>query len=168
MVNMVIGPVLGLNIIWTRGTLHASAVVYSLAQALFIIGVVAGSILINFVKTTFKTKLLLALTTMTVAVTFMVLTHSIGTTLIAMMVIGMAGGFVNVSLFTLIQLKTPGKLLGRVNGAMMSCTNISMPIGIALGGVITRYVGIATVFIIGSAITLVALLAMSRVTLNEA
>lgn len=167
-VNMVIGPVLGLNIIWTRGTLHASAVVYSLAQALFIIGVVAGSILINFVKTTFKTKLLLALTTMTVAVTFMVLTRSIGTTLIAMMVIGMAGGFVNVSLFTLIQLKTPGELLGRVNGAMMSCTNISMPIGIALGGVITRYVGIATVFIIGSAITLVALLAMSRVTLNEA
>jgi predicted MFS family arabinose efflux permease len=51
---------------------------------------------------------------------------------------------------------------------MMSCTNISMPIGIALGGVITRYVGIATVFIIGSAITLMALLAMSRVTLNEA
>lgn len=167
-VNLTLGPIMGLDVAWVKGTLHASSFMYSISQVTLMVGIILGNVLVNLVKWSLKRKLLFSLTTMATAVLLMALFQNLIVTLVMMAVIGMAGGFLNVSVFTLIQTRTPGHVLGRVNGAMLAGSNVSLPLGMMLGGLLSGVVSIAVVYIVGAAITLLATLLIVRVDFAEA
>lgn len=166
-VNFTLGPVLGLDVVWIKGTLHASSFMYSLAQVVFMVGVILGNVLVNLIHWQLKTKLLCSLSTIATAVVAMVSFRNLVVTLLSMTIIGAAGGFLNVSIFTLLQTRTPGHVLGRVNGAMLAGTNASLPLGMAIGGVISGATSVGTVFLIGAGVTLLSLLLIVRLDFAE-
>ncbi|PSL58481.1 putative MFS family arabinose efflux permease [Saccharothrix carnea] len=78
-----------------------------------------------------------------------------------------AGGGIavlNVVAVTLRQRVTPDRLLGRVNSAYRLVAWGTMPLGAALGGVLAQAFGLRAVFVIMTAVALVALLGLTAAT----
>ncbi|HIW71296.1 MAG TPA: MFS transporter [Candidatus Levilactobacillus faecigallinarum] len=167
LVNLTLGPVMGLDVVWVRGILHAPAVMYSFMQMFLIVGVILGNILVNLVAWSLKRRLVGALTMMGLATLVLAISRNLVGTLSMILAIGLAAGFLNVSIYTLIQQQTPSRLLGRVNGAMLASTNLSLPVGTLLGGVLASRIQLANVFILGAMVTLAAMVCLLRVRLPE-
>lgn len=147
-INFTLGPVMGLDIIWVRGALHSSALIYSMTQIGLMSGVILGNILVNLVKWSLKRKLVFTFLVMGASVSLMALLRNPVGTIFTLITMGLAAGFINVSVYTIIQTQTPTNLLGRVSGSVLAGCNISMPLGIMVGGAVSHVIGIDELFLL--------------------
>ncbi|WP_204120797.1 MULTISPECIES: MFS transporter [Levilactobacillus] len=111
--------------------------------------------------------MILSLTLVSLAVMGMVALPTVTMTFVMRLFIGLGAGTINVAVFTLIQSTTPAGILGRVNGAMLAASNLALPVGMMLGGLISAVIGVSGVFLVGAISTLLALLGFARVTVPE-
>ena len=155
-VNLALGPLMGLDSLWVRNVLHSTAFMYSAAQIAMIFGVILGNIAINAIKLSFKMTLVSSIVIMATGVLLLSSVLHPWATIVSMLVAGLGAGMINVTIFTLIQKTTPLGMLGRVNGALLAATNVALPIGMAAGGAFATGVGLANVFRAGAVITLIA------------
>ncbi|WP_164511256.1 MFS transporter [Levilactobacillus mulengensis] len=166
-INLALGPIMSLNVIWVRENLHSTSFVYGVMQVALMVGVILGNVAAAALKIPLKRKMILSLTLVSVAVIGMVALPTVAMTFIMRLLIGLGAGTINVAVFTLIQSTTPVSILGRVNGAMLAASNLALPAGMMLGGLISAVIGVSGVFLVGAIFTLLALLGFARVTVPE-
>ncbi len=85
-----------------------------------------------------------------------------------MLIGGVANSITNVLLFTVIQLRIPRHLLGRIMGVLMFGSFGMYPISAALVGILSNRFGPATLFLFGGGLlAVVMLLGMSQRALRD-
>lgn len=166
-INLALGPIMSLNVVWVREDLHSTSFVYGVMQIALMAGVILGNVVAAILKLRLKQKMILSLGLVSLAVIGMVVVPTIWMTFTMRLLIGLGAGTINVAVFTLIQSTTPANILGRVNGAMMAGTNLALPVGMMLGGILSAQFGVGGVYLIGAICTLIALASFSRVPVQE-
>ncbi len=166
-INLALGPIMSLNVVWVRENLHSTSFVYGVMQIALMAGVILGNVVAAILKLRLKQKMILSLGLVSLAVIGMVVVPTIWMTFTMRLLIGLGAGTINVAVFTLIQSTTPANILGRVNGAMMAGTNLALPVGMMLGGILSAQFGVGGVYLIGAICTLIALASFSRVPVQE-
>ncbi|AKP65862.1 hypothetical protein FC99_GL000512 [Levilactobacillus koreensis JCM 16448] len=166
-INLALGPIMSLNVVWVRQNLHSNSMVYGIMQIALMIGVILGNIVAAALKIPLKRKMILSLSVVSLAVIGMVLLPNVLMTLAMRLLIGLGAGTINVAVFTLLQSTTPANILGRVNGAMMAGTNLALPLGMMLGGIFSVRLGVGGVYLVGAACALITLALFSHVKVSE-
>ena len=84
---------------------------------------------------------------------------SLGTTLVAMFLIGLANSMVDVNAYTIVQRIAPAEVMGRVFGALESLLTVGMAIGALVMPLLIELVGLRTgLVVVGGAVTLAGLM----------
>ncbi|WP_143462000.1 MFS transporter [Levilactobacillus enshiensis] len=166
-INLALGPIMSLNVVWVRQNLHSTSTVYGIMQIALMIGVILGNIAAAALKIPLKQKMILSLSVVSFAVIAMVWLPNVLMTLAMRLLIGLGAGTINVAVFTLLQTTTPKNILGRVNGAMLAGTNLALPLGMVLGGVFSARLGVGGVYLLGAGCALLTLALFSRVKVSE-
>ena len=77
--------------------------------------------------------------------------------------LGVGGvGFANIAIVTMRQRLAPPDMLGRVAAASRTMSWSLIPLGAAIGGAVAQWVGILTVYLIGSAGVIITAIAVAR------
>ncbi len=83
---------------------------------------------------------------------------SLGTTLVAMFLIGLANSMVDVNAYTIVQRVAPPEVMGRVFGALESLLTVGMALGALVMPLLIELVGLRTgLVIVGGTVTLIGL-----------
>ncbi|CAN5747407.1 hypothetical protein BH23CHL2_BH23CHL2_14540 [soil metagenome] len=96
--------------------------------------------------------LLAGLTTSVASIWLFTLPVFLPTDLIAMFFFGIGIGPANPLLQTLVQIRTPERLLGRVLSALYTLFMVAAPLGVLIAGVAIDLVGLRTVLILAAAL----------------
>lgn len=79
--------------------------------------------------------------------------------LVVIFIMSIASAWFNAPLMTLMQRYIPEQQLGRAMGLLTAAIGVATPVGIAIGGVIAQYTGVAEFYVIdGAACTLLGIL----------
>ncbi|MCV3316277.1 MFS transporter [Pediococcus ethanolidurans] len=161
LINLVLGPIMSLDVVWVENVLNGSSFVYSIVQISMLVGIILGNIIVNIVKIRIKQQIVMSLVTTSVSILTFSLFKSIFLTCLMMLLMGVGAGTINVTTYTFLQHITPRALMGRVNGLMITGTNLSLPIGMILGGVLSKLIGVKNVFLGGALIALIVTVVFS-------
>ncbi|MNP14252.1 enterobactin exporter EntS [compost metagenome] len=112
-----------------------SPIYYSLIYIAFFIGVLGGSVIISKLP---KKGIVIALAWifMGLSLGLFALMHGIWLKMVAVLLMGLSTGVINVLQTSLIQIITPTNLLGRVMSFLTSLSNASLPFGALIGGML--------------------------------
>lgn len=130
-----------------HGPMHAGASGYGLILAAFSMGALAGSIFAGALGK-LKHRGLIALLLILVMAGFLALVPYGGLigAIICMLLAGVSNSISNVMIITLLQLRIPRHLMGRVMSLFMFASFGTYPISVALGGVLTAQFGSVILF----------------------
>lgn len=148
LINFSYSPIMNLSVIWIHKLLNASVFIYSFSQIFIFIGIILGSLLINFIKNNnFLNSIIMPIMFVGILVILIPIFSSNLLTLFFLLFIGIMVGFLNVYVYTFVQKNTPNNLLGSVNGTLISFSNISIPIGTFIGGLMIQHFGVTIIFL---------------------
>ncbi|MNC36868.1 enterobactin exporter EntS [compost metagenome] len=82
--------------------------------------------------------------------------HGIWLKMVAVLLMGLSTGVINVLQTSLIQVITPTNLLGRVMSFLTSLSNASLPFGALIGGMLALRFPLETVLLINAVIILIS------------
>ncbi len=152
-----------------HGPMHAGASGYGLILAAFGAGALTGGIFAGMLGK-LKHKGLVAMLLLLVMAGMLALVPHGGLfgAVIWMLLAGTANSISNVLIMTMLQLRIPRHLMGRVMGLLMFASFGTYPISVALGGVLTAQFGPATLFPFSGLLLALAILAgMAQRELRE-
>ena len=153
--NFFYSPLMNLEVIWVHQLLHASATVYSSIEISLIIGIIIGSLFSNLSLLQNQNILKLEMLSSLMLGLFLIpiwLFHEKIETVAFVCGSGLIIGLINTFINTFIQKQVPNHLLGRVSGALIAMTNVSIPAGTFIGGLVAQLFGIKFIFIFDSLI----------------
>ncbi|MMZ60745.1 enterobactin exporter EntS [compost metagenome] len=132
-----------------------SPIYYSLIYIAFFVGVLGGSVIINKLP---KKGIVIALAWifMGVSLGLFAIMPGIWLKMVAVLLMGISTGVINVLQTSLIQIITPTHLLGRVMSFLTSLSNASLPFGALIGGMLALRFPLDTVLLINAVIILVS------------
>ncbi len=126
-----------LDVAWARHVLHRGPAVYGLLESAVVVGGIVGGLLVARlpVQWSLRTRVIASLMTTGIAMIGMSVHASFATSIAAMAVVGVAFGVLNTTMNTTIQQVVPNTVLGRIGGALMAVSSVSMPLGSVLAGI---------------------------------
>ncbi|MNW37325.1 enterobactin exporter EntS [compost metagenome] len=132
-----------------------SPIYYSLIYIAFFIGVLGGSVIINKLP---KQGIVIALAWifMGISLGLFAIMHGIWLKMLAVLLMGLSTGVINVLQTSLIQIITPTNLLGRVMSFLTSLSNASLPFGALVGGMLALRFPLETVLLISAILILIS------------
>lgn len=130
-----------------HGPMHTGASGYGLILAAFGAGALAGGIFAGMLGKIKRKGLIALLLWLVMAATFALVPYGgLAGAMIWMLIGGIANSVGNVLILTVLQLRIPRHLMGRVMGLFMFASFGTYPISVALGGVLTAQFGPAILF----------------------
>jgi predicted MFS family arabinose efflux permease len=165
--NFAYVPVLSVVLVVYAERVFGSAVDLGLMLGGFGAGALAGSTLFSAVGHRLPRRATLAGTSIALSLStwFLVATPPLPASVAALVFAGMALGPPNPIIYTVMQERTPPRLLGRVTGTFLALANLAVPLGAVLAGYLIDAVGLRFVLAASAA---VILLVASYTVLNPA
>ncbi|SDF19626.1 Predicted arabinose efflux permease, MFS family [Fontibacillus panacisegetis] len=132
-----------------------SPIYYSLIYIAFFMGVLGGSVIINKLP---KQGIVIALAWifMGISLGLFAIMHGIWLKMLAVLLMGLSTGVINVLQTSLIQIITPTNLLGRVMSFLTSLSNASLPFGALIGGMLALRFPLEMVLLISAILILIS------------
>jgi MFS transporter, DHA3 family, macrolide efflux protein len=139
------GPLIA---IYVRDDLHANSTAFGIINALIGVGMICGSLGMNWLGTKIAKGhlIMLGLLTMGVFVLVLAALHNIAGASVGMFGIGVGVVFVFVSAQTLMQGQTPMEMMGRVSSSLMAALSWAQLVGLLISGSLAHVVGVRTLF----------------------
>lgn len=132
---------------------YNSPMYYSLLYIVYFVGIFLGSFLTGMLR---KNGLTIAISWIFMGIAiflFSILTGMLFK-LIAILLLGLSAGVINVLQISFVQIITPLPLLGRVMAFVNTLSSAALPIGALIGGLLTLHFQLNEVFMISAVITL--------------
>jgi MFS family permease len=137
-------PIILLLPFFIEDTLGVGAEWYGYLMAVFSVGTLAGSLLAGALQLTGVTRrnvLAVFLALNSAAFVALGLMQSIGSAMAVAALAGVAGGFVNIVVVTIVQATTPSEIRGRAVSLMATLTGSLTPLAMGLSGVVADLTG---------------------------
>lgn len=132
---------------------YNSPMYYSLLYIVYFVGIFLGSFLTGMLR---KNGLTISISWIFMGIAiflFSILTGMLFK-LIAILLLGLSAGVINVLQISFVQIITPLPLLGRVMAFVNTLSSAALPIGALIGGLLTLHFQLNEVFLISAVITL--------------
>ncbi|MNW27827.1 enterobactin exporter EntS [compost metagenome] len=132
---------------------YNSPMYYSLLYIVYFVGIFLGSFLTGLLR---KNGLTISISWIFMGIAiflFSILTGMLFK-LIAILLLGLSAGVINVLQISFVQIITPLPLLGRVMAFVNTLSSAALPIGALIGGLLTLHFQLNEVFMISAVITL--------------
>ena len=142
--NFFMAPILGLFPFYVEDHLKLHAGWYGYLLALYGVGNLLGFVLAGTIKVSGKSRAPVVVGFMLLASVLTGLLGVVNTPGMAASVvigIGASSGFMNVNIWTILQITTPSEIRGRVFGLLATMSACLLPIGMGLAGVAASLVG---------------------------
>jgi len=160
--NITLGSVLAILVLYVRERLGLGAVGYGVLLACGAAGGVIGTVIVKRLLAWFGTSLLLRVGLIIECATHvsLALTHRPWVAALTLVIFGVHGGVWNVATVTLRQKVVPEQLLGRVNSVYNTFSTGGFALGSLVGGLLARGFGLTAPFwVAAAAVAVVAILA---------
>ncbi|HLV98256.1 MAG TPA: MFS transporter [Ktedonobacterales bacterium] len=142
-----------------RGPLHGNASAFGLILAAWGAGALIGALVAGALgKRPHKGLIMLLAGLLMGALIALLPIWDIAFAVVCMLLAGIAGGIVNVVLFTAIQRAIPSHLMGRVMGLLLFGSFGVYPFSVALAGVLSDHLGPASFFPVSGLLLVLAML----------
>lgn len=148
-----------IEVVYTKGTLHAGDTGYGLFVTVWGAGAMLGSVLFDRAKRSLHLLLAMGILTLSGAFVWFWVAPSLATACAGAFVGGVGNGIVIPALMSAVQRSTPGQLHSVVIGATESLISVTLAGGLALGGGLVLLTSTRTTFLtLGLGAAVVAIL----------
>jgi MFS family permease len=167
--NFVSGATMGVFVLFTQEALGLDEAAYGVLLACGAIGGILGSLLATRLSDHFGAGRILFIDAILSGLSFIGIGLTTRPAIVGLMfvLISLSSMFGNVIIISLRQAIIPGHLLGRVASAYRLVVLGALPFGALLGGLLARTVNLATPFLVGGSLLILAGIAMQPAVNNR-